>query len=78
MKRTVRAWLLLFAFAMPSLALAFGQNAIKIPGLKKPASVARDVDGIAHVKATNQHDMFFLQGWTHAEDRLFQMDLNRR
>ncbi len=36
------------------------------------------MDGLAHVRALNQHDMFLLQGWTHAEDRLFQMDVNRR
>ena len=53
-------------------------NAMTIDGLKAPANVTRDVDGIAHVAALNEHDMFFLQGWTHAEDRLFQMDLNRR
>lgn len=50
----------------------------KIPGLQHAANISRDVDGIAHIKALNEHDMFFLQGWTHAEDRLFQMDLNRR
>lgn len=49
-----------------------------IPGLWAPVNVTRDVDGIAHVSALNEHDMFFMQGWVHAEDRLFQMDTNRR
>ena len=51
---------------------------VKIPGLRAPASVVRDDDGIAHIKAQNAHDLFFLQGWVHADDRLFQMDVRRR
>src|SRR5688572_3177322 len=51
---------------------------VKVSGLQAPASVIRDDDGIAHIKATNEHDLFFLQGWVHADDRLFQMDVLRR
>jgi hypothetical protein len=36
------------------------------------------VDGIPHIIANNEHDMIMLQGWVHAQDRLFQMDLTRR
>ncbi len=57
---------------------ASNSKVIRLPGLKSSAKVIRDVDGLAHVKARNEHDMFFLQGWTHAQDRLFQMDVNRR
>ena len=49
-----------------------------VEGLHAPASIARDERGIAHVDAANEHDLWFLQGWVHAEDRLFQMDLLRR
>ena len=51
---------------------------VVVPGLRGPASVVRDVEGVAHIRATNQHDLFFLQGWVHADDRLFQMDVSRR
>ena len=50
----------------------------QVPGLSASAKIIRDVDGLAHVQARSQQDMFFLQGWVHAEDRLFQMDLSRR
>ena len=40
--------------------------------------VVRDRFGIAHLQAANRHDLFFLQGWVHAQDRLFQMDVRRR
>jgi penicillin amidase len=48
-----------------------------LPGLLAAASVTRDIDGIAHIRAENEDDLFFLQGWVHAADRLFQMDITR-
>lgn len=50
----------------------------RIPGLRAAATVVRDVDGVPHIKAANGHDLFFMQGWQHADDRLFQMDVTRR
>jgi penicillin G amidase len=49
-----------------------------LPGLQAAAQITRDVYGIAHIRAGNEHDLFFLQGYVHAEDRLFQMDVTRR
>ena len=49
-----------------------------LPGLWAPVTVIRDSSGIPHIFAENDHDVFFMQGWVHAEDRLFQMDLTRR
>ena len=51
---------------------------IRMPQLKAAASIVRDINDIAHVQARNEHDAFFLQGWVHAQDRLFQMDYDRR
>lgn len=50
----------------------------KLPGLVDAAHVWRDTSGIAHIRAANEHDLFFLQGYVHAQDRLFQMDATRR
>jgi penicillin amidase len=50
----------------------------KLEGLQAAAQVSRDTFGIAHIKAGNDHDLYFMQGWVHAQDRLFQMDYNRR
>ncbi len=66
---------------IPSLAAGKGLSAgapTKLPGLKAAASITRDVHGIAHVRANNEHDLFFPQGFVHAQDRLFQMDVSRR
>jgi penicillin amidase len=49
-----------------------------LPGLQAAAKITRDVYGIAHIEAASEHDLFFLQGYVHAEDRLFQMDVSRR
>ena len=51
---------------------------VDVPGLEGPARVDRDANGIAHIRAGSRHDLFFLQGWVHAQDRLFQMDVRRR
>lgn len=49
-----------------------------VPGLHAAVRVSRDVNGIAHVRAGNEHDLFLAAGWVQAQDRLFQMDTNRR
>lgn len=51
---------------------------VTLPGLRAPAQITRDINGLAHIQATQDHDLYFLQGWVHAQDRLFQMDRSRR
>jgi penicillin amidase len=51
---------------------------LTLPGLQDPVEVIRDRWGVPHIYATNQSDLFIAQGFVHAQDRLFQMDLNRR
>jgi penicillin amidase len=51
---------------------------VAAPGLLAPVSVIRDRVGIPHIYAGNDHDLCFAQGYVHAQDRLFQIDLERR
>jgi penicillin amidase len=51
---------------------------IMLPGLEAPVTLVRDSNGVPHIYADNEHDLFFMQGRVHAQDRLFQMDLLRR
>jgi penicillin G amidase len=53
-------------------------RSFKLDGLRAAAKVARDDFGIAHITAANDHDLYFMQGYVHAQDRLFQMDVSRR
>jgi penicillin amidase len=64
-------------FLLPLPALS-KKGVTKVPGLTHYATVLRDVDGIPHIVARNAHDLFLLQGYVHAQDRFFQMDLLRR
>ena len=49
-----------------------------LTGLEDAARLVQDSNGVVHIDASSLHDAFFLQGWVHARDRLFQMDINRR
>jgi len=51
---------------------------LQLRGLHGPVEVIRDQIGIPHIYAQDLHDLFFAQGFTHGQERLFQMDFNRR
>ena len=46
-------------------------NISKIDGLLDEVEVLRDNYGISHIYANNQKDLFFMQGYLAAKDRLF-------
>ena len=50
----------------------------RLLGLHERAEVLRDSFGVPHIFATDEHDLFFLQGFATAQDRLWQMDIYRR
>ena len=54
------------------------EETLSLPELHGPARVLRDVDGMPHIYAQDEHDAIFLQGWVTAQDRLFQIDVIRR
>ncbi len=51
---------------------------LRLPGLEGPVEIVRDRLGVPHVRAGSTHDAFFAQGFVHAQDRLWQMDYDRR
>ncbi len=60
-----------------SAALPDTTSTFKLRGLTAPVLIYRDEWGIPHIKARNEHDVFFAQGFATAQDRLFQMDYDR-
>ncbi|MEX0762633.1 MAG: penicillin acylase family protein [Dehalococcoidia bacterium] len=50
---------------------------LRLPGLQAGAAVHRDRWGIPHIRAENEHDLFFAQGFATAQDRLWHMDYDR-
>jgi penicillin G amidase len=47
---------------------------IRLEGLTSPVNIYRDAMGIPNIYARTQHDLFFAQGYIHAQDRFWQMD----
>ena len=47
---------------------------IELTGLDGPVDVYRDAMGIPHIYASTSHDLFFAQGYVHAQERFWQMD----
>ncbi len=53
-------------------------GAIQADGLQAEVKVVRDNWGVPHIYAANSHDLFFAQGYVHAQDRFWQMEFWRR
>jgi penicillin amidase len=60
------------------VAASAGAQPTPLPGLRGPALVVTDSNGVPHVCSGRTDDTFFLQGYLHARDRFFQMDVLRR
>ncbi|MFL6196331.1 MAG: penicillin acylase family protein [Thermoanaerobaculia bacterium] len=54
------------------------EGKLEVAGLTAPVEVVRDEWGVPSLYAANEHDLFFAQGYVHAQDRLWQMEMNRR
>jgi len=53
-------------------------GSVTLPGLSAPVEVVRDQDAVPHIYAESSEDALFALGYVHAQDRLFQMDFQRR
>ncbi len=77
-------WAILAAFLRPVLQRTAShtrplyEGRVLVPGLQRNVNVYRDDYGIPHVLAGNEDDLFLAQGYLHAQERLWQMDINRR
>ena len=49
-------------------------GSIQAQGLDAAVDVYRDQAGVAHIYASSAHDLFFAQGYVHAQERFWQMD----
>ena len=60
------------------LPLPMTNGELRVKGLAAPVKILRDEWGVPHIYAANRHDLFFAQGFVQAQDRLWQMETNRR
>ena len=76
--------LLLLAAGLGAIYLIAGQSLpqvageLAVPGLAAPVDVLRDANGVPHIFARSEADAHFALGFVHAQDRLWQMEMNRR
>jgi len=51
---------------------------ISVPGLSASVEIVRDTNAVPHIFANTTEDAYFALGLTHAQDRLWQMEMMRR
>ncbi len=49
-----------------------------VTGLNAATKILRDKDSVTHIIAADQNDAVFALGYAHAQDRLWQLEMNRR
>ena len=55
--------------------LSVNDNSYGLRGLEAPVTIIQDSNGVYHIYAQNNHDLFYALGFVQAENRLFQMEL---
>jgi penicillin amidase len=58
-------------------ALPQATGTLRVAGLAAPVTVYRDAAGIAQIVADSSDDLFFAQGFVHASERMWQMEVFR-
>ena len=53
------------------------EGAIEVTGLTAEVTVERDASGVPTITADSTDDLFYAQGFVHAQDRFFEMDFRR-
>ena len=54
------------------------RGTVELQGLTAPVEIYRDRYGVPHIYAQTAEDLFFAQGYVHAQDRYWQMEFWRR
>src|SRR5262247_744535 len=54
------------------------RGSLQLAGLREKVKVGWGAYGIPHAYAGNEEDLFLAQGYLHAQERLWQMDMSRR
>ncbi|HSF79814.1 MAG TPA: penicillin acylase family protein [Anaerolineales bacterium] len=53
-------------------------GSVQVSGLIQPVEIVRDEYGVAHIYAHTPEDLFFAEGYVHAQERFWQMEFQRR
>ena len=74
---SVLKWLFI-GYNKQTLSKQFYNNSLKVESLKDTVKIYQDKWGVSHIHAQNNQDLMFAQGFIHARDRGWQMEMNRR
>lgn len=66
----------LMVYVNKSKPIIEGETIVQV--LEDEVIVTRDQEGVPHIEAESDADLYRAQGYVQAQDRLFQMDLSRR
>jgi len=67
----------IFAFVTVRKSFPDTSGEVRLNALRSDVTVQRDDKGIPQIYADNSEDLFFAQGYVHAQDRFFEMDFRR-
>ena len=66
------------AYVLLRRSLPAVEGSVTVAGLTAPVEIVRDADAIPHIFAASKNDALFGLGYVHAQDRLWQMEFQRR
>ena len=66
------------AYAYLRRSLPQLDGTVSVTGISGPVDIVRDEDAVTHVFASTKLDTFYGLGYAHAQDRLWQMEFQRR
>ncbi len=66
------AWVVLMS-GLPRI-----DGAMPVAGIRQGAAITRDSLGVPRITARSPADAYFALGWAHAQDRMWQMEMQRR
>jgi penicillin G amidase len=69
---------LLGAYVYLRMSLPKVNGSLTIPGLNESVEIVRDQHAVPHIYAKSEGDAYFALGFVHAQDRLWQMEFQRR
>ena len=65
-----------YAYVQGSNANISGHQSVQ--GIYAPVTIKRDKQGVTYIEAQEDHDAFFAMGFAHAQDRMWQLEVQRR
>ncbi len=66
-----------FSYRLLKKSLPKEKGVLQVRELTRPVHVYRDANGIPHIVAANDHDLYVAAGFVTAQDRLWQLELIR-